>query len=308
VDPLAREIQEKINRVILELPENNQPFITRMSTAGFCIRQMDYDAKAGTKTFDIKQNLRMMMGEPIHHMWRLILQAVYGEEDYSMVEAEVVVVIDVDGEKIPVPGHLDGHIKSLNAVVEVKTVSDSTYAMVMRQGTPLAAHYEQGNIYATAVGADKILFLYINRDNGEYHIIFSPYSRELADVTVAKWVQHERNKRAGILADRPFNNPTEAPCWFCSWKDDCYKGFADQVNGGQKTVVEDEMAVQMVRTYDLTRKNRLISAKTEELVREQIAQEFIKRGIKEASVPGIGTVIVKLLKDNKPTIDLKENK
>lgn len=299
-------IDQRIRDHILNRPDMNKSFEIRMSTAGFCGRMMDYDWQMGKKRPSFQSAVRMLTGEPFHDFWRVTLSEIFGD-GFKYAEEEIATEITAGDETIRVPGHADGYLQEFDCITEVKSVSSSTFSMVNTQGTPLASHYEQGNIYADTIGAAWILFIYHNRDSGEYCLLMAPRSAELAASTKAKWVQRVLNKRAGVIADRPYSDSTGSPCWFCDWKDECYKGFASEVAA---MTTAELVGVEMVIAKDYVghRASRLESEKLEAKKKVDLIDALVKQKINQAMVNGLGKFILKVGKNNNPLLDYKPEK
>jgi hypothetical protein len=307
VDPRLLELERKVTAEILK--EINAPFEIRMSTAGFCPRQMDYDYQRGKHKVDVKSALRFEMGDVFHTYWQDLLSRTFGDQFRAVEkELEVELLLAPGDDTLKVIGHCDGELLPYDALVEVKSVSDNTFIMVQNQGTPLASHYEQGNIYAHANGNKWILFIYQNRDTGEFYFILAPYNPELADQTMKKWAGVEMRARAGVMIDRPYHDASESPCWFCNWKDECYANFKNEVAAMAVIEVTDPALMQAADLFKVHRRGRLNHTKLEELQKAEIARHMTQMKIKEAKVPLVGTLTLKVCKNNNPLVDLKELK
>lgn len=299
-------LRQQIDQAILGDPQFNGPFEIRMSTAGFCPRLMDYLMQVGRKPVSLEHATRMLIGEPLHEFWRRILTKVY-EDDYHRVEEEVT--LQVGGHVVY--GHPDGVIQSLNAVVEVKSVSEATFYMVERQGHPIASHYEQGNIYAKATGCEWIVFLYINRNSGGYTVLVAPFSASLAEETWRKWAgrweNHARFVKDGnlVLAPRPYADATGSPCFFCEYQAECYAGFKDEVEGMDSGVVLDDEVNSMATDYRSTRELRLKTEKVEEQLKDRIAEYMTGQRLNRMAIPYVGSFHLKVGKNNNPLVNFK---
>src|SRR5690606_33477427 len=138
----------KIEAHILSLPDySGNSDLLRFSKLGECPRLLDYEMQRGRSPISFEQAMRMHAGTYLGHMWRDIMTGALGA-DFVGAEEELKVTLEVDGETHVMPGHPDGEIISLDAIWELKSVSDSTYKMVEGQGHALPQHYLQGNGYA----------------------------------------------------------------------------------------------------------------------------------------------------------------
>lgn len=303
---IPEEIQSKIDTHVLAMPDFHRPFAIRMSTAGFCPRMMVYAFEEGKRTVSLESAMRLLTGEPIHDFYRKTMKEIYGD-NFIGAEEEITLQIDVDNDWLNVPGHPDGMLKAENHIAEVKTVSDNTFTMVKNQGAPLNDHREQGNIYAHALKCDGVLFIYHNRDSGEYMVLVAPYSEDLARQTEQKWSYVERCRRAGLIPPRPYHDATAAPCWYCDHKTKCYEGYADSIAKGQAQTLEDMAAKDVATSYRLVRQGRLNLEKEEEGLKSELAKLMIERGLNVARLEW-GEVTLKAGKNNNPIVGLKEYK
>jgi hypothetical protein len=137
------------------------------------------------------------------------------------------VSIEVGDKKMP--GHYDGKISSLDCVLEVKTIGKFMFDKVKESGQPLVQHYEQANIYAHGTKARWILFMYYNRDNGDYTLMMLPYNKSLAKSTINKMNYVFNTDTKWEKIERPYNNATNAPCYYCELKDKCYDGYSNEI-------------------------------------------------------------------------------
>lgn len=306
------QIRERINAAILADPNMNRGFEFRMSTAGDCVRKLEYDSQLGRGDASIESALRMNMGEPIHAMWRNIFRMAYGD-DYAHVEEEIKLDLLISGTTLVIPGHPDGAILKLDCITEVKGCSDSTFTMVKKRNKPLDAHSEQGNIYAHVLKKKFILFLYQNRDSGEYLLLWEEYSLLAAMAVIEKWEivfrhkeQYGRDKSV-VLSPRPYNDMSESPCWFCEWKHKCYAGYAEKVASMASRESTDEKIVSLGDKLNSYRNFRLETEKKEESTKTDIALWMLDNSVKQVKVP-VGDLILKIGSENNPLVSLKPKK
>lgn len=305
------QIKSLIEKGALARPDMQRPFEIRMSTAGFCQRQMELMALKGKPEVDADTAMRLLIGEPIHAFWREHLESVF-PNDFYYAEDELKLSFEVDGETITVTGHPDGYIRSLNALVEVKSVSEHTFQKIQTEQLPLSSHYEQANIYAEVLDARRILFIYHNRNSGAFEIIEAPHVHQLAQTTVAKWAQVHRNVRAGIVSDRPYHDATVAPCSFCHYRDDCYKDFSGQVKGFERNATTHLEAVGLTGRYMHHREQRLFYEKLEKRVKDELARYMFKHKQQQLLV-NIGEkpfadITLTVGKNNNPLINIKDRR
>lgn len=297
-------IRQLIDKSILEDPGMNRGFEFRMSMAGDCQRKMDYDAQIGKPRPSITSAMRMLTGEPFHVFWRELLGKIY-PGDFMFAEDELILTFEVDGENLSVPGHPDGYIKSLNAVVEVKSSSDSTFKMIEKNQVPLGAHYEQANIYAETLGAEWILFIYHNRNDGQYTLFLAPYSDRLAQSTVAKWAQVWRNRKLKAISARPYFDATGTPCFFCDHRERCYEGFGLEVKAFKTQETLDPALTAFAERYLHSRSTKLAHTKLEDQVKDQIAKWMFENKLNQIRVPELCDLNLKVGKNDNALVSIK---
>jgi hypothetical protein len=318
---MIEELKLAIDTYILNDPENNRGYELRMSTAGDCVVKLERDSQGGKAKSDLEGLLRMGTGEGFHAMWRDLLTKLF-KDDFQFAEAEISLDLDVDGEIIKVPGHPDGSLRQLDAVVETKSVSESTFYMVKERGAPLEAHLEQGNVYAAVLKKKFVIFIYQNRNSGEYLLLSVQFSEVLFQKTLEKWRTVARNQKihqralaanpetevSMTLSPRPYIDATQSPCWFCDHVAACYEGYADQVKAMGAQVVEDVAFLTLANDYIGERHNRLVSEKNEEAVKGDLALYLLDANLKEAKLPTGETIILKIGTKSNPLISFKEAK
>lgn len=279
----------------------NDKFEWRMSNAGMCQRLMDYSIQRGVKPFDSKQIMRMEKGQWLHDMWQKHLADMMGED---FCDAEKELTFSLNSGRV-ITGHIDGYIKSLDALYELKTVADSTFIMVNNQDKPIQSHYEQASTYAAVYGAKNILFHYYNTNSGDSTFFLTPCSSDALGSAKDKFEAAEENEKSGVISIRPYSDPTESPCWYCSYKDECYKTWEGEVKSYGASKVLDKGFASSVSNCDSMRTIRLDADKSEKKLKKEISEFMVAMEIKDASVEGY-TVNLKLGAKGNPLITIKE--
>ncbi len=297
------EFKTKLDDGILSMPDfvKQTEFEPRISSAGDCVKLMWYQKRFGKKPITAQKAFRMGRGTYLHKMFLDIFTHTFGS-DFVGAEEECIATIG----SVVLPGHPDGEFISLDAVYEFKTVSDSTFAMVTNQGHPIPAHYEQANLYAHAKARSQILFHYFNVNDGESLFYLLAYNADQAVQTAKKFIDSDDPD-----LKRPYHDPTQSPCWFCDYKEECYEGFASQVAGGGRAEVTDVVPVVSARELAIANKTRLENEKLEKLYKKQLSDYLIPRSINEAKIIGLNTnylVTVSLGANSNPLVKLKEIK
>lgn len=303
---MLKQIQERIEKSILDSDDFNRGFEFRMSMAGDCVLKICRDAQDGKKKPAINNALRMGIGHPIHNYWRDIFEKAFGEE-FEFAEKLIELEIHAAGETIKIPGHADGAIRSLDAAVEFKSVSDSTFTLVQNNGRPLPAHGDQANLYAHVIKKSKVLYVYCNRDSGEFLMFLEDYSLERAQSVIRKWtvaIEHNKNKS---LPERPYHDATASPCFFCDWRESCYAGFADQVSKMGAQEVTEPRYVFTASQYSEARIAKLLSEKLEDEAKSSLAVWMIDHNLNQAKTE-FGVITLKIGVKNNPLISIKPTK
>lgn len=310
------DVEKRLIDSVLGSPEYaSKGFEWRMSKAGDCPRLMDLSIQKGSPSVDYYSAMRFKRGHALHDMWQAELKAALGH-DYINAEEEVKLLIEVtdpaDGEILrqELVGHHDGEIVSMDAIYELKNVSDATWMLVMSQAGPLPANYEQGNLYATAKGKKNILFHYYNTNDGRSQFFLVPANEQSKENTLAKFRDRLLNRKYGRVQERPYHDPTGSPCFFCSYKQDCYKDFRGEVEASGKAVLSPEEAPDLHEEASLaceSRQDRLKAEKLEELHRAKLARNMIRRKLNSAMV-GQFKVDVKVGTKGNPLVSIKAMK
>lgn len=275
----------------------------RMSAAGDCPRLLDYKLQQGRAETNLQSAMRLLTGEPIHAFYRDTLTDAF-PGDYCMAEAELKLDIGLGPEIV---GHCDGFIRSIGAAVEIKTVGQSTYTMVKGRGEPLQSHREQANLYAGCIeNCSQVLFIYHNRDSGEYLTYLVPFSPDLFMFNKTKFRLARERQAAKQMFPRPFNDPTESPCFFCAFKDDCYRGFDSQVAGGD-TRVADGVLKSLATSFLDSRAARLAMEKAEEKVKGSLIDMMIREKVTKL-IHDRAALEARVGKTGKPSVAIKETK
>jgi|LakMenE18May11ns_1017448.scaffolds.fasta_scaffold9948790_3 hypothetical protein len=301
-DTIEGKIQDAIREQVYSQPDLRAgPYSLRFSSAGDCPRLLDYKLKYGRKELDVKSAARILTGEPIHEYYRRILKQSFGE-DYTNIEGEVF--LDVAGERIL--GHCDGFFKSLNAVVEIKTVGSYVYEKVRSSGEPLPAHYAQANAYAAALGAEQIAFIYHDRDSGDHLLYLVPFIPELWDKVVAKFTDALARKASGELHPRPYLDATNSPCSFCDYRTECYESFSKEIGELGEKEPSDSTKLSAVKFLE-QRAVRLVQERVEEELRSIMIKAMVQEGVKRVATH-MGEVSLTAGKNNNILVKIKETK
>ena len=305
LDPRVEQIEEKVGSYLAALPDNNKTaFEFRMSAAGLCPRLMDYQIQMGKLKRPLKLIENAERGHALHTMWQGRMKAALGD-DFTCIEEELIYELSVrDGDTVSIPGHIDGYIPSLDAIYECKSVSEYTYKLVEKIDKPLPQNHEQGNFYAHSKGVSNILFHYYNASSGESLRFLVPYSKGLAERTTAKFLERVLNATEHKIADRPYNDATASPCWYCERKDQCYQGFKAEVAGMGTKKIDDKLFCHGLALCDSARTSRLECEKIEKKVKPQIADTMIGLGLNECVTPDF-RVKIKIGKNNNPGVEIK---
>lgn len=307
-------LEDKIINHIMSDPQyQGRSFEWRMSKAGDCPRLMDLELVYGKAPVDYTSAMRFRRGHALHTMWQEIYQEALGD-DFQNPELEMTIEVsaEVDGVKHTqvITGHNDGEIASLDATYELKNVSDATYSMVAGRGHPLPANYEQGNLYAFVRKRKNVLFHYYNCNNGQSQWFMAPMSVTAAENTLAKFAERIINKNRGVIADRPYADPSGSPCFFCSKKSVCYEGFSGEfsrMGAKQYQIVEFKELYDVVGEATRARNQRLMWEKQEEAAKNRVAQMLLTQNVNYALI-GEYKIEIKLGSKGNPNTTIREIK
>lgn len=303
-------IDQKVREYLVNHPNlaSRSPGL-RMSKAGECPRMLDYDLIRGLKPLDYYSALRMMRGTWLHPMWQSIMKEIFGD-DFVGCEEEIFWDIEVEGQVHRIPGHPDGSFASMDCVYELKSVSRNTFDLLQGQDHPLPSHIEQGNGYAHVLKRRAVLFHYYCPDNGESLYYEVPYNQELATRTEQKFRARIINQRLGVIQERPYVDQTEAPCFYCSWKTECYEGFVDEVKRMDRAELDketDKELYEMCVQADKSRFNRLLMEKMEESSRSKSAEFMLAKKLNAALI-GEYEVFITVGKKGNPSATIRKPK
>jgi hypothetical protein len=301
------EFEVRLHDYLKDRPDlQNNGFEFRASAVGECPRLMDYQYQDGKADIEKPQAERMLIGHAVHDMWQEMVGEMYGD-DFIGVEKAIEIPFDVDGEEHYISGHPDGILKPYHSVYELKSCSDYTFQAIKRDDKPFDSHRAQANLYAWALSLPMILFHYYNRNTGESLFFEVPTSAELAAESIEKFAQRVRNKKLGVIEERPYTDQSSTPCWYCERKTQCYEGFSDQVNSGVDLVTDDPEVLGWVESINQARSVRLNNESLEKDIKARLAKWMISGCIKTLRA-GDSIVNVTVGKNNNPLISIKENK
>lgn len=301
----AQLIQTKINQYLSSLPDYGpREYKLRMSGAGECPRLQDYLFRDGVGSVEPEHIMRMHTGTYLHTMWRDIKAGALGSDYYGCEEE---IKMELNG--VDVLGHPDGIYRSLNAVDEFKSVSNSTYEMIRKNDVPIPAHYEQANTYAGVLGCTAMLIHYFNKDNGQSTFMYTPFNPILFDMTKIKFITRLENKERGVIEARPYSDQSASPCWYCPKKEECYSGFSSEVQSLPRATFNPETETELFRLVNetsLARKTRLDCEKKETDNKLNISKLLLNLGVNACDI-GQFSVELKIGKNNNPLIKIEEN-
>jgi hypothetical protein len=251
----------------------------------------------------------MLRGHALHDMWQKIMAECLGD-DFIEPEKEVAVeIIGPEGEKISIPGHYDGKIKSIRAIYELKNCSEYSFKDVLKG--PRIKDITQGNMYAHAEGYDFILLHYFNASSTESKRYLVPYNQQLAQETEQMFFNRVKNLRDKVIADRPYHDATAAPCRWCAFRDECYQGFQSEVKAYKVAETSEQALIGPVSDYLDMNERRLDLEKAAKKEKENIITLMSMKNTRELKViDGEWAALCKLKtgKNNNLLLDIKELK
>jgi len=274
--------------------------------AGDCPSKNTRDILFG-KEMDANGYWRVTPGHYLHKMYSDHLSKLFGDA-YHSEERELEV--ELPRTKTKVVGHCDGvlEVDGRSYLLEFKTVSLYSMDKILSSGAPFPAHVSQANMYATALYADWILILYFCKDNGAVKEFVFERDPELFRDTIESLDTQQEAINKGEPIPRTYGDATESPCSFCGHKADCYKDFKAQVQGMREERITDVTFTTNVITHNSSRALRLRMEKAEKEAKSVIAKFMIDAGVNFAHLRGIGTVTLKVGKNNNPLVSVEEIK
>ncbi len=167
---------------------------------------------------------------------------------------------------------------------ELKTVSRSRFDDVVKNGEKGAVY--QANCYIDMLKAidyivnpNKIFVRYINRENGYSHDIFDEYSNRHLEVLE----RIESHIEDGSLPEHPFTSPSHPACQFCPFLRDCWESFKKESR--TELLQEDDELFNLIEVaYQMAETKKAVEDEYK-LVRKQIEELMVRRGISEARTP-----------------------
>lgn len=273
---------EAFKEYVLALPDNKAPaHDLRMSVAGECPRKLEYQALEGSAPIGFDSFMRMESG-----VWLGRMMAHWFDRAFpgNFVNQEMEVkLLTPKGREIV--GHIDGEVKSVDAVLDFKWVSSNSFQMITDQGKPLDANIDQIALYTEALKKSASILIYINRESPGLiaPFMFGHDSTHAANI-LARLDSVIDNREAKKISDRPYHDKSESPCWYCPYKDKCYEGFSGEIQAYKiEELVHDE-AFKLAKQAVLSRTLRLIYEKTEEDMRSGLGSLLNGMQIKQATL------------------------
>lgn len=183
---------------------------------GKCARRAVYLMQGVAKGGDIPPRLQRIFdnGHAVHARLQGYMEAM----DIEM-ESEVKVAT----EEPPIRGHCDGVMlwNGVRYAVEIKSCNDNVFVNRVKFKKPKDEHVQQVNIYAHALGIEKILVIYENKDTQELLVYEIDTDHVKAQKQIDKWHAQWLCLKDGELPKRPYK-PASPTCAQCDLKDYCF--------------------------------------------------------------------------------------
>jgi hypothetical protein len=265
-------IAVKLKAHIESLPENQNPESNfRVSSAGSCLRMLDYDGMYGSAPHDELTHFRFEVGHAIDKLFKDLLRSALGEDFMGMDEE-----LRLQTPKgMVVIGHPDGRLLSENAVVEVKSCSNSIFERVQRTAKPLNEHFEQANLYAHALNAAKIIFIYFNKNSARYLIVEAHYNLGQAIYNLEKFDLAHENRLNKVISPRMYHDEAESPCYYCGHRERCYAGFNQEASDLKVKQIQSPILEIMAGLFHDARKLRLDTEKVEDSYAKPLVEALV---------------------------------
>lgn len=261
-------MKNKLKLFIESMPEMAKPTSEfRASYAGTCLRKMDYDGIHGATPHDELAYFRFELGHGVDKIFKSLLSQCFGA-DFMGMDDELRLTTP-NGNTIV--GHPDGRLLSQNAVVEIKSCAASTFDLVEKTGQPLQEHFEQANLYAHALKADKIIFIYFNKNSSKYSITEKQYDLGQAIYNLEKFDLAADNRAKGVLSPRLYQDETASPCYYCGHREKCYADFVKNAQDMKVQAIADPVVGSLATLFHDSRQLRLDTEKLQDKYGDSLA-------------------------------------
>lgn len=278
-------MKSKLKQFIESRPDMKTPASEfRVSYAGSCLRKMDYDGMYGVPSLDEASFFRFELGHSVDQIFKTLLSEAFGADFHGM-DTELKLTTPKGNTIV---GHPDGRLVSRNAVVEIKSCAASTFDLVARSNQPLVEHFEQANLYAHALKAEVIIFIYFNKNSSNYIVLEKAYDLGQAIYNLEKFDLAAENRLNKVISPRTYQDETASPCYYCGHRERCYADFKkDHEAMAVDKTITDPIVVSFTKLFHDARKLRLDTEKLEDtyekgvvlaLANDQMAKEAVVRG------------------------------
>lgn len=251
-----------------------------MSGLGGCRRKAAYQL-AGVEPSDpllatTGENRPANLGTMIHEGYLPELALALA----GMEEIEIELVVEVDDQRVEIPGRSDLYCPGLRLLLDLKTVGEHKIGQVVATG-PFDEHRLQVAGYALGaeqrgLPVDWIGWLYLDRGMGGSYVVVEPFTDELRRMVLDKVEELVTYSTSPDDAPRDGAGPGERAanmvCNGCAWLRACWGDDAvPGVAGAQAAKVEDFGGMQEVLVGYLTAREAESAAKErKEFYRELI--------------------------------------
>jgi hypothetical protein len=188
-----------------------------------CKRKLWYDIKGEEYSDKTKSKIDagLMKIFDIGTMWHSYIQAmlykagVLNRSEVKVKSKELCISGECDGE-------LDGEFfsKEEDVALEVKTINVFGFQKLKKEMKPLDKHIYQANVYAGVKKYSHILFLYINKDSGEFLEFMVPFDEALFNKTKG---QMEEIVNAKVPPERICKTEFDTAAIGCPFATKCFE-------------------------------------------------------------------------------------
>lgn len=217
----------------------------RMSSAGKCQRSIAYQLH-GFEPKPLRARARMVfrLGDTVEAEIKALIQK-YPPKGFEIEYPEAPIEIEIAGRVIT--GHVDGLIlKPKLMILEIKSINTRGFSMLASKG--ISYGYQcQATLYMKALGYEKTLFIFYNKDTSHLTEIPYEFDDEMYEYIVERFTNVIGSGKES-LPDREYE-PNEKgvlgfQCNYCAFVDKCWSEAKLKIDsyGRPKYVIEKKEA------------------------------------------------------------------
>jgi hypothetical protein len=202
-----------------EAAKNREGKIHPSSLADDCERRMYYELNnVPTTNEKWSPDARLQMIFDVGTWYHNYIQTALMKAGVAeAVEVRVLnQLLRIDGRADFVTKEYAGH-KYLG---EIKTINSNGYRNIVAKNKPMDKHLNQATIYAKILGITRIVFMYVNKDTSEIHVIYEQVSEKEWEISNRKILGVVKAKKA---PERVCSNRRVERALGCEYCNHCFK-------------------------------------------------------------------------------------